>query len=76
MRTGYITQIQDPERVVSIAQGNALWKDDAFIISPERAQANGLRPVRAWFCSIRQVRRALPYAIDYRAFSPSLSDKY
>ncbi|MDR1738636.1 MAG: hypothetical protein LBR66_07480 [Candidatus Symbiothrix sp.] len=70
MNIGYVTQT-DPERVVSIAQGNALWKYVAcHPESHERAQSKGLRPFRAWFCIIRQVRRALPYAIDERAFSP------
>jgi hypothetical protein len=59
----------------SLAQGNALWHDsDCRSLSPERAQSGlfylitpfqGLRNV------MRSVRRALPCANDYRAFSPA-----
>jgi hypothetical protein len=60
----------DTESVISIAQGSALWEYGVFIQQALKGRKrmdyalSGL-PIRACI-----IRRVLPYAIDYRAFSP------
>jgi hypothetical protein len=57
----------------SLAQGNALCHSDRCSLSPERATSLWITPFQGLVDVMHSVRRVLPCAIDYRAFSPVLN---
>ena len=46
----------------SLAQGNALWDENAILLSPARATSFLITPLQGFLGRCHLIRRALPYA--------------